>query len=619
MENARDEWQKRVLDYVRLLSASPLAADRRLASEERNASQVFSAYIKARHPKTARHGWALMQQMVSKYPRSVFTLAAINQSGSIYWWCSEIAEEQDRALRFFMASLKSLEKANTPARHRIVVLNQLALEADDVMQPTAWRHRIGYETQRQIEKLSDLPSQKAAALFAAAKLVSEADEKDARPRSRALFYEVIQKYPRTSAATEARRSIIKNWLMSRQTDKALQAIYAFEPRTPAAEIAELLLHVARSLDGEIGNPEALPVLEEVARRFPRQGTASEANVRIAAIYGKRGEEAKMLTLYEKVATLKKGDVDGGEGYLYEAQSSAIARLGAYYMKTKNWEEALKWWRGWKSASFCGNCAESQNSANTYRIYNCLTKLGREAEAVQTLEEWTFKSHIESEPEVPVALVESYRRLGELSTLETKLRAAMEKNKYLTAAQMARDYIGLLRAKERRDIAALWKPFDHKSHRALEYLQWQTKYGAKFLIELGEDAKPFLLGKAKSPPKNKDDETADASSWACLLLAQLKAAEALPILKEKLKTIKSAQELKYRFWALAILNSDESRAILERHATGNKDRWQVMASKTLSFFPRDTPVAFLASQEQLLNSGPGLDHHWDFNEYLEDEN
>jgi len=68
----------------------------------------------------------------------------------------------------------------------------------------------------------------------------------------------------------------------------------------------------------------------------------------------------------------------------------------------------------------------------------------------------------------------------------------------------------------------------------------TKYGAKLLVELGEVAKPFLLRKAPANPTAEHD---DASTWACLLLAKMKAAEVLPILRANLKTVRDVQELK----------------------------------------------------------------------------
>jgi hypothetical protein len=606
IENARGKWEERVLDYARLLSASPLVSDRRLAREERSAAPLFRAFIKARDRKTARVAWTLAQQLVERFPRSLFTLAAADGCSGFVWWSREITEGTDAALHLFQATLAAQEKAGAPTRHRIIVLQHIALEADDVMRPSAMKAHIGYQALRQIERLSDLPSEKSEALLKAAKAAMGFNEEDATAHSRTLYYEVLNKYPDTEAASQARRAIVETWLNVHQSAPALHAIQQFEPSAPPSEIAGLMLLVAVRQDGGYGDPDALPILEEIIKRFPRQGAAAQANVWLAAIYKKQGDEVKMLSLYEKVAALEKQDIDGGEIYMLEAQSTAIARLGSYYMQREQWKDALRWWRAYYSASWCGTGQEAANSANVERIALCLSKLGREDEALETLEAWTFKPHIETAPGVVVTLVEMYRKRGELNVLEAKLNAAPVKEKSLHAAGMALAYVDLIHAAERKDAAALWKPFDHKSHSTLESLGWLEKYGAKFLIEAGESAKPFLIAKAKSASPDARDETQDASSWACLLLARMKADGVLPILQDKLKHIHSAQELKYRFLALAILGSNESYALLQRCARSENGTWSRIAHRVLELFPRGREIKFLDTPDALQQNGPGFD-------------
>ena len=96
---------------------------------------------------------------------------------------------------------------------------------------------------------------------------------------------------------------------------------------------------------------------------------------------------------------------------------------------------MKWWRGYRSGSFCGNGAEAQNSANALRVYQCLVNLKREPEAIQTLEDWAFEPHIESAPGIAIALVNFYRTRGEMAAFESRARAALEKKESLAGVQM----------------------------------------------------------------------------------------------------------------------------------------------------------------------------------------
>lgn len=597
----RAAWEQRALDFVRLLSTAPRLTERERAATEMRALKLYRASEKLRDMETATAYAALARQMASQFPRSVFTLAAVVSAGDVLY----SGGNEDAVLRFHAVCLKALQKGGAPSRHRVLVLRQIAEVAELEWTPEHWR--IAYDAHRQIELLSDVESEKASALASAAKAMMGTGAKDALARSRTLFYEVLQKYPQSYAAGEARRGIVENFLAARQPDQALKAAHEFEKHAGPSAVAHLLLRIGQSLTGD-DDARALPVFEEIARRFARQGAAADANINMAEIYGRRGEDAKMLALYEKVAALKKADVDGGEMYLQAAQSTAFTRLGSYYMKREQWAEALKWWRGYRSGSFCGNCAEAQNSANALRIYRCLSNLGREAEAIQTLEEWTFKPHIESAPGVAVTLVEYYRKRGELVGLESKGRMALQKENDLAAVQMVLEYIELLHARQRQDVAALWEPFEHKSHSTLEYLQWRTKFGAKFLVELGDVAQPFLLKKAPANPAAEHD---DASAWACLLLAKMKASAVLPILQANLRTVRDAQELKYRFWALALLGSEESYGILQGFAQRGHGNWRKLAEQVLKTFPPGKPIKFLDSQDALLKSGPGFDEPWPY--------
>jgi hypothetical protein len=151
----------------------------------------------------------------------------------------------------------------------------------------------------------------------------------------------------------------------------------------------------------------------------------------------------------------------------------------------------------------------------------------------------------------VLLVKAAQQKNDLDGLEKKLRQQLPKER--EGRRYALEYLELVRLAGRRDLAGLWaylhgRPFGDGHHPPRD---WRDREAAELLVGLGEAAWPFLVAKAR-----QQDE---GHLWACVLLARLKAPEALAILKERIASGGPGYDY---YYALALLETNEAAALMK---------------------------------------------------------
>ncbi|HEX8550900.1 MAG TPA: hypothetical protein VF681_05030 [Abditibacteriaceae bacterium] len=616
-----ESWFPLAQDYVKLLEVVPQQSAR--VAPEKAALRAYLAVKNAwKNEEKKPQTLAKVQRLTTQFPRSIFALAATKIYQSRFY----MGEGEREIAQFCLQQAQVLEKANAPAVHQIIVLTDVTRWFD--LEPQTSTASMAFAAYSRLEKLEKDAELKASALVGMAKTAVWFKVPDAAQRSQTLYHQVLRRYPATSAAATAREGIIEFMEDDRKNiDAVLAQIQSWEKQITAEETVKLLTKVASGLSSPTVNVEtwkvvdeaqperALTIYEDVIRRYPDLAATRETMMKAAEMYQRSGDENRTLNLWLRVAqstaTPERIFLDG------DTRGQAIGKLGAYYMTKQQWAEALRWWQQFRSTSFCGNGQDSENGRNQYRIAKCLLQLQREPEALKVMEAWTFHDSLEETAEMAVALAETYRNQGRLKELENRVRTDLKKHAYHRQAAATLNYIELLNARERKDIAALWQPIEKKSFNTLNYLTWWQKYSGKFLTELPKEVAPFLLAKAPlraakvSPARAGQRKTAEAradeSAWACLLLAKMKSPALLPIIQANLRAVSDENYLKNQLAALALLGTPDGYAIIEQMAQSGKGKTQKMALAVLKAFPANQPIAFLDSEKSLLGQGAGFEN------------
>jgi tetratricopeptide (TPR) repeat protein len=117
--------------------------------------------------------------------------------------------------------------------------------------------------------------------------------------------------------------------------------------------------------------------EQAARHYadivdscPDGPRAAGAKLDLARAHGARGEEEKMAALLKEVAALPPANTQYGIMDASNTRNHAHRALADYYMRKKDWQEALKWWQRWKPDSWCGTCAEAMREQREENIATC---------------------------------------------------------------------------------------------------------------------------------------------------------------------------------------------------------------------------------------------------------
>lgn len=107
--------------------------------------------------------------------------------------------------------------------------------------------------------------------------------------------------------------------------------------------------------------------------------------------------------------------------------------------------------------------------------------------------------------------------------------------------------------------------------------WKHEPILKLLVSLGDEAKAFVLtkieGQGTDPP------------WAAVVLAKMKAPEALPAIKDRIAACRNCWWLKDYFYALSLLQTDEAYDLLREYAGHGSGIYSGAASRVLEEHPR----------------------------------
>jgi len=293
------------------------------------------------------------------------------------------------------------------------------------------------------------------------------------------------------------------------------------------------------------------------------------------VYAELGEEKKMLAAYMAAATMEPVDARTNAMEIAGTRSRAHVLLGDHYLQKQDWDEALKWWQGWKPAGWCGTGARAMDERRIRKIAVCLRNLGRESEAMRLLEQALFQRTILEGAGIGLDVVDIYRQAGKLPEIEGRLRRAARKDHPNAAVGAALQYIELIGQSEKQDYEALWRNLD--GHPFVPYLHsWKVIRSEEMLAAEGERLKPFLLKKMAG--------TDSDPLWAAVLLAEIKAAGALDQIKERIVAENNAPCLMDYFYALAKLGTGEAYAEIRRHAKTGTGNHRTAAQEILDRYP-----------------------------------
>lgn len=166
-----------------------------------------------------------------------------------------------------------------------------------------------------------------------------------------------------------------------KTDEVLRLSKEYAAERPgSADIAQALFSVSRLLFVREKFDASLDLLQVITEKFPAAPAASLAWCGIGQVYEKKGDEPKMIAALERGmaaprAATQVNIMDAGDTHSY-----ACERLGAHYIKTKQWDKALAIYTDWKPSSWCGNCLDAMKSSKVDHQLLCLIHLGRLQEA-----------------------------------------------------------------------------------------------------------------------------------------------------------------------------------------------------------------------------------------------
>jgi len=181
----------------------------------------------------------------------------------------------------------------------------------------------------------------------------------------------------TDPKPSALRQSLVEMLNNGKVDEALGLLKtrSTDPK-PAMEVAEAMFMVAKFLFVREEYAGSLDLLKRIADKFPDTPPASLAWCGMGQVYGKLGDNAKMIAALERGmaaprAWTEMNIMDAGDTHGYACET-----LGHHYMKNREWGKALSVYTRWKPSSWCGTCVEGMQLARGDRIRLCQAHLGQ---------------------------------------------------------------------------------------------------------------------------------------------------------------------------------------------------------------------------------------------------
>ncbi len=561
-------WGELACEYAQLLKASPKAKADEAAAQTVAAEPTYRKLMAAHQEYQEAQVLPLVQGIVGKYPKGIFAPAAVLTLANV-----KAQGDGARASPVCEEYLPLLRKGGAGERAQVLVLLTLGEACTDYGGDPE-RLRKGVAAYLEVAALTSVAYEKRFALLHAAQAALKIGKGDALIQCRKLFGEFIAKYPAVFEADTARRGLVQADLAERKPEVALDTLRALEKQAPEdSDLSEPLFDISRAHFGQQDYNKSLSILQEIVRRFPDSAPSSMAWLGMGEVYGKLGQEERMVEAYRTAAGKPTVETQTNIMDASDTSNRAHEWLGRYCEKKRNWEEALTWWKAWRPRSWCGTCAWGMEARKTRGITLCLLKLGRTDEALRSVEPVVFQREEVSSPELAILLVDIYRGKGALPSLEAKLQATLRKNERNSAASAARDYIAMIRMAEQGDAEGLWRRLEGDPFQD-DGLRWPAAQAAALLASIPEKTKPVALRKLGGE--------GNASPWAAVLLARIRAPETLPLVRAKI----GAQETCWagHLYALALLGTDEAYAQLKAYAATGDTTRGIMARKMLERFP-----------------------------------
>lgn len=210
----------------------------------------------------------------------------------------------------------------------------------------------------------------------------------------ATFQAVLERYPRSPAAVEARYRLGESLLAAHQEAAALDTLLSFAQQEPTHPLARPALFLAATAQRRLGRPaEAIALY----RRYLAGDDLLAGYVQreIAATYAEMGQPREAIAAYE-VALAADLPADYTQGI-----RQIIAQL---YADLKEYDQALAWWARFAE----GARLSSEKALAAYRMGTVQQAAGRSEAAMAT-----FQRLIQTYPETSLSLpaLEALRRAG----------------------------------------------------------------------------------------------------------------------------------------------------------------------------------------------------------------
>ncbi len=246
------------------------------------------------------------------------------------------------------------------------------------------------------------------------------------------------------------RGFVQDDLRNNHPDQAAEHLAQFRKRYPKKDVSSELIAISQCYLRAKNYERAQILLKEIPSRFPKSENVPAAYVSLAEVYEAFGDEENMVASYRNAISSRSGKNP-------EEVSSVAQRLAMYYMKKKDWAEALKWWQAWSPTSWCGNELSAMQGAQAYYAAFCKIHLGQTEEGLRLMESEMGGFEFEPNLQIPLFLVDYYREQNQLSDFEKRLGGCPVSTSPSIGGSrgFACEYIRIIHMTEQKDLEGLW--------------------------------------------------------------------------------------------------------------------------------------------------------------------
>jgi hypothetical protein len=366
-EDKQKEWGQVALGYLLLLERTekPEAEWYRQSLAARGRyEELRQAYEK----KDAKEYTRLADEIVAKYPLSIFCQAAIM---TVCWGRSVKGhggafENGADLLRGYLAQM---EKVAIPEKDRLLVM-LLCQSRQNHRDVTDGRVPTRFVMAADIVRLTTNPFMRRAYL---GEEIHQFLLTHDRPKARDCGLRFLDQFP-IESRPEGWMKLVYVCLGAATPEEAVWWIGKWREEQPKADLAPALVAVADhySAKGEWGS--SIRHHEEAAGFHPGSRVLPQAMLGLARAHGALGNEGKMVSLLKQVTALPATDTTYGVMDAGNTRNHAYQALAQHYMKNGDWAEALMWWQRWQPTSWCSTCAQALRKQREENIASCMKLL-----------------------------------------------------------------------------------------------------------------------------------------------------------------------------------------------------------------------------------------------------